>query len=72
MCRFLSWDFEYRLRCPVDRETRTVKLQSRPDVQGHFLDVVSCSAVPEVKQLGCEKQCRDAIENGEYWNENYA
>ena len=30
MCRFLSWDFEYRVECPVDRVPRTVRVQSFP------------------------------------------
>ena len=70
MCRFLSWDFEYRLQCPVDKIQRIVRVQSRPRLRGHFLDVVACDAVSNVEKLTCRKACRDALENGDYWRES--
>lgn len=70
MCRFLSWDFEYRLRCPVDQVQRTVRVQAYPQLQGHFLDVVACDAVSEVEKLSCRKTCRDALENGDFWRDS--
>ncbi len=70
MCRFLSWDFEYRLQCPVDKIQRIVRVQSRPRLRGHFLDVVACAAVSNVEKLTCRKACRDALENGDYWHES--
>jgi len=70
MCLFLCWDFEYRLRCPVDKTTRTVRIQTSPRLRGHFLDVVACSAVPSIDKLVCGKACRDALESGEYWHDS--
>lgn len=70
MCLFLRWDFEYRLKCPVDETARAVTVQAHPQPHGHFLDIVACSAAPSVDKLACGKLCRDAIENGEYWSES--
>jgi hypothetical protein len=42
MCRFLSADFEYALKCPVDHENHTVRFQAYPQLRGHALDVVEC------------------------------
>ncbi len=70
MCRFFCRDFEYRLQCPVDKIQRIVRVQSRPRLRGHFLDVVACDAVSNVEKLTCRKACRDALENGEYWRES--
>jgi hypothetical protein len=66
MCRFLSLDFEYTLKCPVDRETHTVKFQVYPQLRGHALDVVRCDAQPRVEQLACGKACRGLLESGAY------
>ncbi len=70
MCRFFCRDFEYRLQCPVDKIQRIVRVQSRPRLRGHFLDVVACDAVSNVEKLTCRKACRDALENGDYWRES--
>ena len=70
MCRFFCRDFEYRLQCPIDKIQRIVRVQSRPRLRGHFLDVVACDAVSNVEKLTCRKACRDALENGEYWRES--
>jgi hypothetical protein len=69
MCRFLSWDFEYRLDCPVDKVSRTVRAQSFPHPGGHFLEVVGCDAALDVEKLSCRKECRDALEHGDFWRE---
>ena len=34
MCRFLSLDFEYDLKCPVDRANHTVRFQAFPHLRG--------------------------------------
>ena len=47
MCRFLSLDFEYTLKCPVDRANHTVRFQAFPQLRGHALDVVECDAKPQ-------------------------
>jgi len=70
MCLFLSWDFEYRLQCPVDKIPRTVRVQSTHRLRGHFLDVVACDAASDVETLPCRKACRDALENGDFWRES--
>lgn len=70
MCLFLKWNFEYQLCCPLDQETRTVRIQAHPQPHDHFLDVVACSAASDVQKLVCRKQCRDAVENGEYWQDS--
>ena len=71
MCRFLSLDFTYVLRCPVDEENHTVRFQAYARLRGHPLDVVECDAKPEVSQLTCGKACRGLIESGEYWQTIY-
>ena len=68
MCRFLSLDFEYTLKCPVDKENHTVRF---PQLRGHSLDVVECNAKPQVDQLTCGKACRGLLESGEYWQRIY-
>lgn len=70
MCLFLSWDFEYRLQCSVDSIARTVRVQSHPNLRGHFLDIVGCDAASDMEKLSCSKACRDALENGEFWKES--
>ena len=60
MCRFLSLDFEYNLKCPVDKQNHTVRFQAFPQLRGHALDVVECDAKPQVDQLTCGKACRGA------------
>ncbi len=69
IARFLSVRFNYRLRCPVDKDKteQTVKLQASPQIKGHYLDVVSCTAVPDIAKLKCGKLCRRALETQEYW-----
>ena len=69
MCRFLSWDFEYRLECPVDKIPRTVRVQSFPHPGSHFIEVVGCDASPDVENLSCRKTCRDVLEQGDLWRE---
>ena len=71
MCRFLSLDFEYTLKCPVDKEKHTVRFQDYPPLRGHALDVVECDAKPQVNQLTCGKACRGLLESGEYWRRTY-
>ena len=34
MCRFLSLDFEYNLKCPVDKANHTVRFQAFPQLRG--------------------------------------
>lgn len=70
MCRFLSWDFEYRLKCPVDESMQDVRIQAYPQLRGHFLDVVSCTAVSNVDKLTCGKACRNLLESGEFWRQS--
>jgi hypothetical protein len=71
MCRFLSLDFDYSLKCPVDRTMHTVKLQAYPQLRGHALDVVACDAVAQIDQLTCGKACRGLLESGAYWQKIY-
>ena len=71
MCRFLSLDFEYNLKCPVDKQNHTVRFQAFPHLRGHALDVVECDAKPQVDQLTCGKACRGLLESGEYWETMY-
>jgi hypothetical protein len=72
MCRFLSLDFEYPVKCPVDKENHTDRFQAYPELRGHPLDVVECDAKLEVDQLTCGKACRGLLESGEYWQSIYA
>ena len=71
MCRFLSLDFEYSLKCPIDKRTHTVRFQAFPQLRGHALDVVGCDAKSSVDQLACGKACRELLESGEYWQKTY-
>jgi hypothetical protein len=71
MCRFLSLDFDYTLKCPVDKEKHTVRFQAYPQLRGHSLDVVGCDAKSSVDQLTCGKACRGLLESGEYWQKTY-
>ncbi|HEY7166217.1 MAG TPA: hypothetical protein VIB79_16720 [Candidatus Binatia bacterium] len=69
MCVFLSWDFSYQVKCPVDKSRRIVHVQSFPHANGHFLEVVGCDAAPDNAKLSCTKACRDALEQGDLWRE---
>ena len=69
MCVFLSWDFQYRVKCPVDKIPRTVRVQSFPQPGEHFLEVVGCEAAVDLEKLSCRKECRDALEHGDLWRE---
>ena len=40
MCRFLSLDFEYDLKCPVDKANHKVHFQAFPQLRGQALEVV--------------------------------
>jgi len=71
MCRFLSLDFQHTLKCPVDKVSHTVRFQAYPQLRGHTLDVVACSASPRVESLKCGKACRGLYESGEYWRRTY-
>jgi hypothetical protein len=71
MCRFLSLDFEHTLKCPVDKVNHTVRFQAYPQLRGHVLDVVACSASPRVESLKCGKACRALYETGAYWRSVY-
>jgi len=71
MCRFLSLDFEYTLKCPIDQENHTVRFQAYPQLRGHLLDVVQCDATTKVERLTCGKACRGLVESGEYWQKIY-
>jgi hypothetical protein len=71
MCRFLSADFKFELKCPIDKIQHTVRFQAYPQLRGHTLDVVECDAKPRVEQLNCGKACRLLLETGEYWNKTY-
>ena len=71
MCRFLSLDFEYDLKCPVDKANHTVRFQAYPLLRGQALAVVACDAKPQVEQLTCGKVCRGLVESGEYWQRIY-
>jgi hypothetical protein len=50
MCRFLSLEFEYNLKCPVDRANHTVRFQAFPQLRGHALDVVRSGPRRTTKQ----------------------
>ena len=69
MCRFLSWDFEYRVGCPIDKIPRTVRVQSFPYPGAHLIEVVACDAASDVEKLSCGKACRDPLEHGDLWRE---
>ena len=71
MCQFLSLDFEYTLKCPVDKENHTVRLQAYPQLRRHPLDVVECDAKALVDQPTCGKACRGLLESGEFWQRIY-
>jgi hypothetical protein len=71
MCRFLSLDFEYTLKCPVDRKNHTVRFQAYPQLRSHALDVVDCDAKPLAAELRCGKACLGLVESGEYWQTMY-
>jgi len=71
MCRFLSLDFEYELKCPVDQANHTVRFQAYPQLRGQALEVVDCDAKPRVEWLTCGKICRGLLESGEYWQSIY-
>jgi hypothetical protein len=71
MCRFLSADFEYALKCPVDHESHTVRFQAYPQLRGHALDVVECDGKSPIDQLTCGKACRGLLESGEFWQRIY-
>ena len=46
MCHFLSLDFEFTLKCPIDKHNHTVRFQAYPELRRHLLDVVECDAKP--------------------------
>jgi hypothetical protein len=71
MCRFLSLDFEFDLKCPVDKAKHRVRFQAYPSLRVHPLDVVECDAKPLGEQLTCGKACRGLVESGEYWQTIY-
>jgi len=71
MCRFLSLDFEFDLKCPVDKADHRVRFQAYPSLRVHPLDVIECDAKPQVDQLNCGKVCRGLLESGEYWQTIY-
>jgi hypothetical protein len=71
MCRFLSLDFEFDLKCPVDKAGHRVRFQAYPSLRVHPLDVIECDAKPQVDQLDCGKVCRGLLESGEYWQTIY-
>ncbi len=71
MCRFLSLDFEYELKCPVDKANHKVHFQAFPQLRGQALAVVDCDAKPQVELLTCGKICRGLLESGEYWQRIY-
>ena len=71
MCRFLSLDFEFDLKCPVDKADHRVRFQANPSLRVHPLDVIECDAKPQVDQLNCGKVCRGLLESGEYWQTIY-
>lgn len=66
MCRFLSLDFEFDLKCPVDKADHRVRFQAYPSLRVHPLDVIECDAKPQVDQFNCGKVCRGLLESGEY------
>jgi hypothetical protein len=66
MCRLLSLDFEYSLKCPVDKQQHTVRFQTYPQLRDRPLDVAECDAKPPVDQLTCGKACRGLLESGVY------
>jgi hypothetical protein len=71
MCRFLSLDFEYELKCPIDKANHKVHFQAFPQLRGQALAVVGCDAKPQVELLTCGKICRGLLESGEYWQTIY-
>jgi hypothetical protein len=71
MCRFLSLDFEYPIKCPIDRKSHLVRFQAGPQLRGHALDVVECDGKPQLDQPGCGKACRGLLESGAYWQKIY-
>jgi hypothetical protein len=71
VCRLLSLDFEYTLKCPVDKENHAVRFQAYPQLRGYPVDVVECDAKPLVDPLICRKACRGLVESGEFWQRIY-
>lgn len=66
MHRFLCWQFAYEMKCPLDKQPRTVRFETSA-LRGHPLEVIACSAVPPGGQLTCGHACRVMLENGQYW-----
>jgi len=71
-CRFLSLDFEYPVKCPVDKTNHVVRFQAYPQLRGHSLDVIACDRASRLEQLTCGKACRALLETGEYWQRTYS
>ena len=71
MSRFLSADFEYALKCPVDHENHTVRFQAYPELRDHALDVVKCDGKISTEQFTCGKACGGLLESGEFWQRIY-
>ncbi len=71
MCRFLSLDFEYELKCPIDQAKHKVHFQAFPQLRGESLAVVDCDAKPQVESLACGHVCRGLLESSEYWQRIY-
>lgn len=71
MCRFLSLDFEYEMKCPVNKANHKVHFQAFPQLRGQALEVVGCDAKPRRELLICGRICRGLLESGEYWQRIY-
>jgi hypothetical protein len=71
MCRFLSLDFEYSIKCPVDKTNHSVRFQAFPQLRGHALDAVACDGAPLVERPSCNKACRSLLESSHYWQRMY-
>lgn len=63
----LSVSFDYTLRCPRDGNEQTVRFEANPQNRGHFLDVVSCTALTDADERKCAQSCRLAFAAHEYW-----
>ena len=71
MCRFLSLDFEYEMKCPADKAYHKVRFQAFPQLRSQALEVVGCDAKPQLERLTCGKICRGLLESREYWQRIY-
>ena len=63
----LTVSFDYTLRCPRDGNEQTVRFEANAQNRGHFLKVVSCTALLDAGERKCAQSCRLVLAAHEYW-----